>query len=469
MLQNQGTQMGLGWQWGPFESLPHLPRVTYRNVILSPERWTAATSEVRDVEGTKGDGAGDPLRKCREWIDRWKLPRWVGLREGDNVLPIDRENALSLRAFLDAIDGHPSFTLSELPWLAAPGVVTGPEGTFANEIIVPLVRRAPVAAEPGAGGRPERKEARFDGTPTQFLPGSEWLFARFHTAPGFADSLLVDSIGPAVELLRKARIAEDWFFIRYGDPEFHLRLRIRGEPRALAAEALPRLHAVAEDLLARGLVTKVLYDTYDQEIQRYGGPNGIELCERIFGIDSDAVLALLASTPGDEGAVARWQLTLCGIDALLRDAGLDLEQRYFFADHMAEMYGREFNLQGFARHPIQDKFRKERRALFGLLDEAKNGPTPLEPGLAILRGRSERLASPLAELRLRDDRGELTVPFRDILGSLIHMHANRMLPTAARAQEAILYRFLENLYDSQLARTGKKKRDRHDATSSEKR
>jgi hypothetical protein len=159
MLQNQGTQMGLGWQWGPFESLPHLPRVTYRNVILSPERWTAATSEVRDVEGTKGDGAGDPLRKCREWIDRWKLPRWVGLREGDNVLPIDRENALSLRAFLDAIDGHPSFTLSELPWLAAPGVVTGPEGTFANEIIVPLVRRAPVAAEPGAGGRPERKEA----------------------------------------------------------------------------------------------------------------------------------------------------------------------------------------------------------------------------------------------------------------------------------------------------------------------
>jgi thiopeptide-type bacteriocin biosynthesis protein len=270
-------------------------------------------------------------------------------------------------------------------------------------------------------------------------------------------------------LLRKARIAEDWFFIRYGDPEFHLRLRIRGEPRALAAEALPRLHAVAEDLLARGLVTKVLYDTYDQEIQRYGGPNGIELCERIFGIDSDAVLALLASTPGDEGAVARWQLTLCGIDALLRDAGLDLEQRYFFADHMAEMYGREFNLQGFARHPIQDKFRKERRALFGLLDEAKNGPTPLEPGLAILRGRSERLASPLAELRLRDDRGELTVPFRDILGSLIHMHANRMLPTAARAQEAILYRFLENLYDSQLARTGKKKRDRHDATSSEKR
>jgi thiopeptide-type bacteriocin biosynthesis protein len=453
MLQGQGALMGLSWQWGPFESLPFLPRVTYRNVILSPARWTAATREAR---GEEKEGEADPLQKCREWANRLKLPRWVGLREGDNVLPVDRENPLSLRAFLDAIDGRPQFTLTELPWLEGAGLVTGPEGTYANEVIIPLVQRAPVPAEQPRAGRPEARQTPLEGAITQFLPGSEWLFARFNTAPGFADSVLVDSVGPVVESLRRDRVAEDWFFIRYSDPEFHLRLRIRGAPAALVTEALPRLHAIAGDLLARGLVTKVLYDTYDRELSRYGGPNGIELCERIFGIDSDTVLELVASTLGDEGAVARWQLTLCGIDSLLRDAGLDLEQRYFFADRMAGVYGREFNLEGFARHPIQDKFRKERRSLFELLE-----------GLEMLRRRSERLAPALAELKERSERGDLAVSFTDILGSLIHMHANRMLPTAARAQEAVLYRFLENLYDSQLARAGKKKKDRRDATASE--
>jgi thiopeptide-type bacteriocin biosynthesis protein len=212
------------------------------------------------------------------------------------------------------------------------------------------------------------------------------------------------------------------------------------------------------------MVTKVLYDTYDREVQRYGGVNGIDLCERIFGVDSEAVLELIASTLGDEGAVARWQLTLVGMDSFLRDAGFEPEQRYFFADRVAGSYGREFNLEGQARHPIQDKFRNERRALFALLDRTKDATSPLEPGLATLRRRSERMVPILSELRQRGERGELTVPFPDIVGSLIHMHANRMLPTAAKAQEAVLYRFLENLYDSQLARSGKKKRDRRDGT-----
>jgi hypothetical protein len=94
--------------------------------------------------------------------------------------------------------------------------------------------------------------------------------------------------------------------------------------------------------------------------------------------------------------------------------------------------------------------------------DPKNGPSPLEPGLEILRRRSERLAPLLAELRQRGERGDLAVPFTEIVASLIHMHAIRMLPTAARAQEVVLYRFLENLYDSQLARAGRKKKDRRD-------
>jgi thiopeptide-type bacteriocin biosynthesis protein len=121
---------------------------------------------------------------------------------------------------------------------------------------------------------------------------------------------------------------------------------------------------------------------------------------------------------------------------------------------------REFRLQGSARHPIQDKLRAERKALLPLLNGSGDAVSDLAPGFEILERRSRTIAPLLAELKRRDDAGELATSFEEILGSLIHMHANRVLATSARAQEAVLYRFLENLYDSQLARAGKKKRDR---------
>jgi class I lanthipeptide synthase len=456
MLQSQGGQGGLGWHWGPFESLPALPRVEYGNVILAPARWNVSASDVR---AGKKDSISDQARKFQEWADERRLPRWLGLREGDNVLPVDRENTFSVRAMMDAVDRRPTFELMELPWIGEKGVVEGPEGTFANEIVIPLVRTVSSEVD-SSKGAPSPRERRRESAPSLFIPGSEWLFSRWNTAPGYGDAVLVEALAPLVRQLRSDGIADSWFFIRYSDPEFHIRLRLRGNPAALAGEALPRMRAIGEDLLQRGLITKVTYDTYDREMNRYGGVHGIDLCEEIFGADSDAALDLVASTLGDEGAVARWRLTLCGMDRFMRDAGLDLEQRYFFAQGRADNYMREFRLQGSARHPIQDKLRAERKALLPLLNGSGDAVSDLAPGFEILERRSRTIAPLLAELKRRDDAGELAASFEEILGSLIHMHANRVLATSARAQEAVLYRFLENLYDSQLARAGKKKRDR---------
>jgi lantibiotic biosynthesis protein len=464
MLQSQGGHAGLAWHWGPFESLPALPRVEYGNAILSPARWNVSASDLRAAKDTS---IADQARKFQEWAEERRLPRWLGLREGDNVLPVDRENAFSVRAMLDAVDRRPSFELTELPWIGETGVVEGPEGTFANEIVIPLVRTVSEKAESSKGAPSSGRARSSESAPSLFIPGSEWMFSRWNTAPGYGDAVLVEAIAPVVQQLRSEGVADGWFFIRYADPDFHIRLRLRGNPVALAADALPRLRVIGEDLLRRGLITKVTYDTYDREVNRYGGFHGIELCEAIFGADSDAALDLVASTLGDEGSVARWRLTLCGMDHLIRDAGLDLERRYFFAQQRADTYMREFRLQGSARHPIQDKFRNERKALLPLLNGSGDEASDLAPGLAFLERRSREIQPLLAELKRRDDAGELTVPFEEILGSLIHMHANRVLATSARAQEAVLYRFLENLYDSQLARAGKKKRDRGQGDKSE--
>jgi hypothetical protein len=72
----------------------------------------------------------------------------------------------------------------------------------------------------------------------------------------------------------------------------------------------------------------------------------------------------------------------------------------------------------------------------------------------VLRRRSERLAPVMAELRACARSGQLSVPLAGLAASYLHMHANRLLRSAQRAQELVLCDFLWRLCQSQAARAG---------------
>ena len=93
--------------------------------------------------------------------------------------------------------------------------------------------------------------------------------------------------------------ADRWFFIRYGDPDWHLRLRFHGRPERLQGEVLPTLQAAAAPLLEDGRLWRLQLDTYEREVERYGGSAGIVLAEKLFHLDSEAVLEMLGLFPED--------------------------------------------------------------------------------------------------------------------------------------------------------------------------
>src|SRR5262249_22435572 len=113
-----------------------------------------------------------------------------------------------------------------------------------------------------------------------------------------------------------------WFFVRYGEPQWHLRVRLHGQPRVLH-ELLPDLLAAAEGTASgSGLVWRSQVDTYEREVERFGGPLGIELAERAFHLDSEAVLHLLERLGDDPGGRWRWRAVLVGVDRTLDDFGV---------------------------------------------------------------------------------------------------------------------------------------------------
>ena len=58
-----------------------------------------------------------------------------------------------------------------------------------------------------------------------FILGDEWLYYKIYTGAKTADNILIDVIKPIAQTLFDEQVIDKWFFIRYSDPDFHIRVR----------------------------------------------------------------------------------------------------------------------------------------------------------------------------------------------------------------------------------------------------
>jgi thiopeptide-type bacteriocin biosynthesis protein len=455
-LQSQGVAEWLGWSWGSLETAAFLPRVTTGRLVLARARWRMGEPEIQTLAGAR---EGARFSAVARWRRERRLPRWVAHADGDNELAVDLDNALALDGWLDLLGERKEALLFELFPAPEELCARGPEGRFLHELLVPFVRagRAEAALRPVAapavmrGGR-----SRETPVPRSFPPGSEWLYAKLYTGSSTADALLREVVAPVVRQALACGACDGWFFIRYGDPQWHLRLRLHGDPARLHAEVLPELQRAAAAELEWGKLWRFQLDTYDRELERYGGPHGIGLAERLFHCDSEAALEILELIEGDEGADARWRLAFLGVELLLADLGLDAAEKASLLGRLSGSFRREFARDAAAvkglRVQLDQKLRAERRSLEALLDPAEAAAGPLAPGFEILTLRSRRIAALAPELHRLWTAGELTTSPADLASSFVHMHVNRMIRSAARAHELVLYEMLAQVYASRSAR-----------------
>jgi thiopeptide-type bacteriocin biosynthesis protein len=243
-----------------------------------------------------------------------------------------------------------------------------------------------------------------------------------------------------------------------------VRLRLRGDPAGLVTRVLPALHEAARSLRDDGRLWRIQLDTYEREVERYGGDAGIALAEALFEADSDAVLSVLDVLQSEGGDHARWRLALRGVHLLLVDLGLDLAQRTEVMRRSRATFGAEHRVDATLKKQLGDRFRRERPSLEELLAArpvaaraAGDDVTPvveaaLERGFDQLAGRSARLVSVSRELADHAARAALDASVAELAPSFVHMHVNRLLRSEHRAQELVLYDFLLRLYESEAAR-----------------
>jgi thiopeptide-type bacteriocin biosynthesis protein len=354
-----------------------------------------------------------------------------------------------VEAFAHLVKGRDDARIEEM--FPAPDELCahGPDGRYVHEVVVPLVRTAAPKREPLAV-RAAPAVAR------SFPPGSEWLYAKLYTGAATADRVLLDRVAPLAHDALESGAADGWFFLRYADPREHLRVRFHGNPQRLHDELLPPLLGIGSSELTRGGVWKVQLDTYEREIERYGGPAGIELAEQLFQADSDAVLAILQLLePGDAGNEERWRMCLLGLDTLLSDFGFAIEQKHDIIARTRRAYGIEQREDTALRRALGERHRKVGRDVRSLLARPLDDDHPLGAGVEALRERSERVGPIVAELQARERDGRLSTALDVLVQSVLHMHAVRMFRAAVRRNEIVLYELLLRFYRAQVSRSVK--------------
>jgi lantibiotic biosynthesis protein len=440
---------GLQFSWGPLARAAFLPRVVYAKTVLALAYWNVEEALLTAWGKAQGAERFDAVQRFRHEA---RLPRWICLRDEDNQLPIDLDNVLSVETLVHAVKDRPRAVLEEL--LPGPDQLCarGEEGGYQHELVVPFVRTrtglAPTAPmRPGALAPPTRRRS--------FPPGSEWLYVKLYTGPAALDRLLAGPLGQALTRASASGAARRWFFLRYADPDPHLRLRVQGDPARLDTEVWPRVREACALAMDEGNSWRVQLDTYEREVERYGGPDGVELAEELFQADSEAVLSLLQAQEGAAHGELRWRLTLKGMDLMLEDLGFSLEEKLAVVLRSRAAFGAEFRVHKGFEAQLSERYRRESRQLEMLLWATPQPAEPWAPGLLALRRRGERLRPIAQRLREAAREGRLEQPLDVLADSYLHMHANRMLPSEQRPQELILHDFLARLYRSRLARSRK--------------
>ena len=466
-LQHQSCQASMGWNWGALEAASFLPRVTSGKLVLARARWLVPRQEIREWAGDSADLCFDSVQ---QWRARRRLPRWIVLVDGDNELLVDLNNPLSVETFLAVTKRRSQLVVMEFFPSPEELCARGTEGRFVHELVIPYLRRMPA----GDARREEQDVSNGEVLPLRqpttqptthaqraFLPGSEWLYAKIYTGTSTADGVLTGVVGPLIRRLMASGAIDRWFFIRYGDPQFHLRLRLHGDPHRLASQVVPLLHESATPLLADGRIWRLQFETYTRELERYGSGEGMPLAERLFWADSEAVLSIVESLEGDADADHRWLLTARGIDRLLSDLGYENEQKVELLKSLQSSFRREFGHSSTLQKQLAARLRRERRRLEEALEPLQDASHPLAAGLRALDQRSKRLAPIVSGILAADRDGRLGVPRRRQAMSFVHMFTNRMLRTEGRAHELVLYDFLLQCARSRAARERSARRRAH--------
>lgn len=421
-LQYYNMSNGFEWDWGHLKDSLYLPRVEYKNLILCEAKWQLFFFE------------GLSIRLLKEKMKELLIPRYFKIKDSDNTLLLDSSNIVCLNILLKRLKDKKKVYVYEL--INDSFFITHNSKHYSSEVIIPLVNE--LNAVPNNIKIVDKAEKK-----RRFFPGEEWTYLKIYCSHVTCDDLIAEVLPNLQMIFEKENF--EWFFIRYDDPDHHLRLRVKSnDSKKLQKILLEELNFYIQNRL----IFSVCQDTYERELERYGS-NTIEYSESIFCYDSISSTRLLQSLKNNSAQEeVRYLMALMSVDRIFEDFGIIYEDRKKIMDDMFHAFQSEFveiedrNLKKDFKKSIDKKLRNHKEILQDLLIEKKYDGIFVEVD-QILKERTESTADIVNKIL-----SEFPIKNKLVLwlSSFIHMNLNRIFFTHARLHETVIYFLLYKTY-----------------------
>ncbi len=425
-LCDLGSQnsISLVWDWRKYKDAPFLPRVQYDKLIISKASWLL--NREREMESDK--------RKRSWWQGvqkRIHTPRFFTAGKGDQMLLIDSQNEHSLALLAQMLKKEGSLRITESLERPSEGLISQDAKYFANEVVIPFKNSHNAAAIAQVPAYTKQ-----GGMTRNFTSGTRWLYIKIYCTERLCDTLLTGTLFPFLVLLKKRRIISKWFFIRYRDPEPHIRMRFYSSKNDFWSLIIKELHTLLQPMLESGMVQRVQTDRYQRELERFPQQVYAKI-ESVFHLDSCTVLNCLKEMATNEQF--RWQGALLGTDRLLTDFGFDLKGRTGLIQTMHRQFSAELDANGLLRRQMDQNYRTQKQQIIQLMGAEKSAD--IQRLSLILSKRSTLLERLSFHPALQEEHVKAKVA-----ADLVHLFLNRWFYCRHRQQELAVYHYLKKYY-----------------------
>lgn len=281
-----------------------------------------------------------------------------------------------------------------------------------------------------------------------FIPGSEWVYYKIYTGLKTSDNLLVNIIKPLTENLLERGIIDKWFFIRYCDPQFHLRIRFHLANPVFSHQLVSAFYESVMPLVLNETTWKIQIDTYVREIERYGYST-IDIVENLFYFHSRVIVSFLGTINNDFDETKRWLFGLKFIDHIIDECSFNKEGKIIFVKNHRNNYLLEFNAARNIEITLDKKYRKECKRIRDVLYNQDEFSPFFAETLSLF---SKEISIELSKVIDIKNNNQLKTSFDVLVSSIIHMMLNRLFKSKQRTNELVLYYFLDKFLESESAR-----------------
>ncbi|MFB9079121.1 thiopeptide-type bacteriocin biosynthesis protein [Flavobacterium procerum] len=283
-----------------------------------------------------------------------------------------------------------------------------------------------------------------NATQRNYILGDEWIYYKIYTGQSTSDTILTDIILPISQSLLKEKIIDKWFFIRYSDPENHLRVRFHLQNSNDFHIVILKFKTALKQYIKANLIWNIQLDTYKQEIERYNGKKMLELSEDLFFHDSKMIAKFISLIEGEEGEELRWLFAIKAIDKFLDSFYFSITEKLDLLNRLKTGYANEFDMSRPLKKQLDQKYRHNREKIELFLGNDFSTNSNYTEIQKLLNEKEKKSLETIKKIIATNKKTKNDI--NNFLMSHIHMTMNRFFKSKGRVHELVIYDFLYRHY-----------------------